>query len=148
MESLTFIIPQSSIFGFLGHNGAGRTSNKLSIKRISYLLEERGFYKKMKVSEQALYLAVQKGLTNQESEKRIKQWFKKLAISDWWDKKVDTLSKGMQQKVQFDLLPLSVLIEYYQNTGKDDVIPQGFLDYISPALNVTSLQNKNLIIND
>lgn len=75
--------------------------NKLSVKRIGYLPEERGLYKKMKVGEQTVYLAVLKGLTNEEAEKRLKQWFSKLNISDWWDKKVETLSKGMQQKIQF-----------------------------------------------
>jgi ABC-2 type transport system ATP-binding protein len=124
LNSVTFTIPQGSIFGFLGPNGAGKTTliriltgiiipdsgqilingqalNKLSVKRIGYLPEERGLYKKMKVGEQAIYLAVLKGLTDQEAEKRLKEWFEKLEISDWWNKKVETLSKGMQQKVQF-----------------------------------------------
>jgi len=124
LDSVSFAIPKGSVFGFLGPNGAGKTTliriltgiisadsgqvlineqplNKLNVKRIGYLPEERGLYKKMKVGEQAIYLAVLKGLSDQEAEKRLKQWFQKLDISDWWDKKVDTLSKGMQQKVQF-----------------------------------------------
>jgi ABC-2 type transport system ATP-binding protein len=124
LDNVSLTIPKNSIFGFLGPNGAGKTTliriltgiiapdsgqilingqplNKLSVKKIGYLPEERGLYKKMKVSEQAGYLAVLKGLTNQEAEKRLKQWFEKLDISDWWDKKVETLSKGMQQKIQF-----------------------------------------------
>ena len=124
LDNVSFTIPQSSIFGFLGPNGAGKTTliriltgiivpdsgeivingeplNKLSAKKIGYLPEERGLYKKMKVGEQAVYLAVLKGLTSQEAERRLRQWFEKLNISDWWNKKVDTLSKGMQQKIQF-----------------------------------------------
>ncbi len=124
LDNVSFTIPQGSIFGFLGPNGAGKTTliriltgiiipdsgevqingqpmNKLNVKKIGYLPEERGLYKKMKVGEQAIYLAVLKGLTNQDAEKRLKQWFEKLNISDWWDKKVETLSKGMQQKIQF-----------------------------------------------
>ena len=124
LDNVSFSIPQGSIFGFLGPNGAGKTTliriltgiiipdsgqvlineqalNRLSVRKIGYLPEERGLYKKMKVGEQAVYLAVLKGLTSQEAGKRLKQWFEKLDISDWWDKKVETLSKGMQQKVQF-----------------------------------------------
>jgi len=124
LESVSFEIPKGSIFGFLGPNGAGKTTliriitgllvqdagqvlidglplNKLNMKKIGYLPEERGLYKNMKVGEQAVYLAVFKGLTKQEAERRLKQWFAKLEISDWWDKKIDDLSKGMQQKVQF-----------------------------------------------
>ena len=124
LDRVCFSIPKGSIFGFLGPNGAGKTTliriltgiiipdsgevlindqslSKLSVKRIGYLPEERGLYKKMKVGDQAVYLAVLKGLTKQEAEKKLKFWFEKLAISDWWDKKVETLSKGMQQKIQF-----------------------------------------------
>jgi ABC-2 type transport system ATP-binding protein len=124
LDNVNFTIPQGSIFGFLGPNGAGKTTliriltgiiipdsgqvliyeklmNRLSMKKIGYLPEERGLYKKMKVGEQAVYLAVLKGLTPQKAEKRIRQWFEKLDISDWWNKKVETLSKGMQQKIQF-----------------------------------------------
>jgi ABC-2 type transport system ATP-binding protein len=124
LDNVSLSILQGSVFGFLGPNGAGKTTliriltgiiipdsgqilindqpiNRLNVKRIGYLPEERGLYKKMKVGEQAVYLAVLKGLTPQEAEKRLKQWFEKLEISDWWDKKVETLSKGMQQKIQF-----------------------------------------------
>ena len=124
LDDVSFSISKGSIFGFLGPNGAGKTTliriitgllvqdmgqvfidgqplTKLSTKRIGYLPEERGLYKNMKVGEQAVYLAVFKGLSKQEAEMRLKQWFEKLEISDWWDKKVDELSKGMQQKVQF-----------------------------------------------
>jgi ABC-2 type transport system ATP-binding protein len=124
LDRISFDIPRGSVFGFLGPNGAGKTTliriltgliipdsgevkingesvNKLNVKRIGYLPEERGLYKKMKVGEQAVYLAVMKGLTSREAEKRLKQWFEKLEISDWWNKTVESLSKGMQQKIQF-----------------------------------------------
>jgi ABC-2 type transport system ATP-binding protein len=124
LDNISFDIPRGSVFGFLGPNGAGKTTliriltgliipdsgiveingepmNKLNVKRIGYLPEERGLYKKMKVGEQAVYLAVLKGLTHREAEKRLKQWFEKMKISDWWNKTVESLSKGMQQKIQF-----------------------------------------------
>jgi ABC-2 type transport system ATP-binding protein len=124
IDNISFDIPEGSVFGFLGPNGAGKTTliriltgliipdsgvveingepmNRLNVKRIGYLPEERGLYKKMKVGEQAVYLAVMKGLTSREAEKRLKQWFEKLEISDWWNKTVESLSKGMQQKIQF-----------------------------------------------
>lgn len=124
LDDVSFRIPKGSVFGFLGPNGAGKTTliriitgllvqdagqvlideqplTKLNMKRIGYLPEERGLYKNMRVGEQSVYLAVFKGLTKQEAEKRLKQWFEKLDIPDWWDKKIDELSKGMQQKVQF-----------------------------------------------
>lgn len=124
LNNVSFTIPIGSIFGFLGPNGAGKTTlirvltglvipdsgtvkingepvNRFRIKRIGYLPEERGLYKKMKVGEQAIYLAVMKGLTRQEAEKRLKSRFEKLEILDWWNKTTESLSKGMQQKVQF-----------------------------------------------
>jgi ABC-2 type transport system ATP-binding protein len=124
LDRISLEIPRGTIFGFLGPNGAGKTTliriltgiivpdsgqilineqplNKLNVKRIGYLPEERGLYKKMKVGEQAVYLAVLKGLAKQEAETRIKSWFEKLNITDWWNRKVETLSKGMQQKIQF-----------------------------------------------
>ena len=117
-------VPEKKIFGLLGPNGAGKTTliriiNRITapdsgevyfknrplapddIYNIGYLPEERGLYKKMKVGEQAIYLARLKGLSKGEAEQRLKQWFRKFDILSWWDKKLDELSKGMQQKVQF-----------------------------------------------
>ena len=117
-------VPEKSIFGLLGPNGAGKTTliriiNQITapdsgqlllngkkmrsqdIHRIGYLPEERGLYKKMKVGEQALYFARLKGLDKKTAMKRLKYWFDKFEIRPWWDKKVEELSKGMQQKVQF-----------------------------------------------
>jgi len=117
-------IPQGSIYGLLGPNGAGKTTllriinqiyapdqGELFFKErrmvpddvfdIGYLPEERGLYKKMKVGEQALYLSRLKGLSKKEALKRLKYWFEKLEIMSWWDKKIEDLSKGMAQKVQF-----------------------------------------------
>ena len=124
LDRVSIRVPQQSIYGLLGPNGAGKTTliriiNQITapdsgvillngrpispddVNNIGYLPEERGLYKKMKVGEQALYLAQLKGLTHAEAMRRLKYWFKKLAIIDWWDKKVEELSKGMQQKVQF-----------------------------------------------
>jgi ABC-2 type transport system ATP-binding protein len=117
-------VPEQCIYGLLGPNGAGKTTliriiNQITgpdsgelflngkklipsdVQVIGYLPEERGLYKKMKVGEQALYIAQLKGLPKAEAMKRLKYWFKKLDIIDWWGKKVEELSKGMQQKVQF-----------------------------------------------
>ncbi|MES2838513.1 MAG: ABC transporter ATP-binding protein [Bacteroidota bacterium] len=117
-------VPEQSIFGLLGPNGAGKTSliriinqitgpdsgelffkgDKLHAEHsahIGYLPEERGLYKKMAVGEQALYLAQLKGLSKKDAQQRLKHWFAKFEIEAWWDKKVEELSKGMQQKVQF-----------------------------------------------
>jgi ABC-2 type transport system ATP-binding protein len=124
LDSVNLIIQKGSILGLLGPNGAGKTTliriltgiiasdlgqvtindeplNKINVKKIGYLPEERGLYKKMKVGEQAVYLAVLKGISHHEAEKKLKQWFEKMDISNWWNKKVETLSKGMQQKIQF-----------------------------------------------
>lgn len=124
LNNVSLNIPQGSIFGLLGPNGAGKTSliriinqitfpdsgtiyldgEKLSqhhVKHIGYMPEERGLYKSMKVGEQALYLAQLKGLSKSEAEKQLKYWFDKLEISDWWGKKIQELSKGMAQKIQF-----------------------------------------------
>ena len=124
LNDVSIEIPQQSIFGLLGPNGAGKTSliriiNQITgpdqgtilfegqqlspkhIEQIGYLPEERGLYKKMKVGEQALYLAQLKGLSRTEANKRLKQWFEKFEMTTWWDKKIEELSKGMQQKVQF-----------------------------------------------
>ena len=124
LNKLDLNVPEGSIFGLLGPNGAGKTTfiriinqiiyadegsiqimgDPLGLKHIEvigYLPEERGLYKKMKVGEHLLYFARLKGLHRAEAIKRIKIWFKKLDIPDWLDKKVEDLSKGMQQKVQF-----------------------------------------------
>lgn len=124
LNNLSIKVPEKSIFGLLGPNGAGKTTliriinqitapdsgqlfikgEKLSPKHISnigYLPEERGLYKKMKVGEQSVYLAQLKGLSRPEAIKRLKYWFEKFEIGAWWDRKVEELSKGMQQKIQF-----------------------------------------------
>jgi ABC-2 type transport system ATP-binding protein len=124
LDSVSISVPEQSIYGLLGPNGAGKTTliriiNQITapdsgaiflngrpmrpddVHNIGYLPEERGLYKKMKVGEQALYLAQLKGLSHAEAMRRLKYWFKKLEITGWWDKKIQELSKGMQQKVQF-----------------------------------------------
>lgn len=124
VNNVTLDIPRGKIFGMLGPNGAGKTSlirmitsitradqgeiildgEKLNAShpmQIGYLPEERGLYKKMKVGEQLLYLARLKGLSQKEARKKLNHWLEKFNITDWWDKKVGELSKGMQQKVQF-----------------------------------------------
>src|SRR5690554_5786749 len=124
LNDVSFEVPEKSIFGLLGPNGAGKTTliriiNQITgpdsgtvylknrplapgdIAKIGYLPEERGLYKKMKVGEQALYLACFKGMSRPAALKRLKYWFEKFEIQPWWDKKVEELSKGMQQKVQF-----------------------------------------------
>jgi ABC-2 type transport system ATP-binding protein len=124
LDNVSISVPEQCIYGLLGPNGAGKTTliriiNQITgpdsgelflngkklmpddVQLIGYLPEERGLYKKMKVGEQALYFAQLKGLEKAEAMKRLKYWFKKLDIIDWWGKKVEELSKGMQQKVQF-----------------------------------------------
>ena len=124
LNHINIEVPKESIFGLLGPNGAGKTTlmriinqiiapdsgslifdgNKLKredIEKIGYLPEERGLYKKMKVGEQALYLAKLKGMSHNEAIEKLKFWFKRFDILDWWNKKVEALSKGMAQKVQF-----------------------------------------------
>lgn len=124
LDRLSMTVPEQSIFGLLGPNGAGKTTliriiNQIigpdegriyfehdvlkpkHIHQIGYLPEERGLYKKMKVGEQALYLAQLKGLSAHDAKKRLKEWFEKFELMNWWNKKVEELSKGMQQKVQF-----------------------------------------------
>lgn len=117
-------IPKGSVYGLLGPNGAGKTTflriinqitapdkgsvtiagkplDKSVIPLVGYMPEERGLYQNMKIGEQALYFAKLKGLSNTEAHKKTKYWFEKLGISEWWDKKLTELSKGMGQKVQF-----------------------------------------------
>ncbi|MBS3771033.1 MAG: ATP-binding cassette domain-containing protein [Bacteroidales bacterium] len=124
LKDVSMSVPENSIYGLLGPNGAGKTTliriinritaqdegevyfkgRKISIEdvfRIGYLPEERGLYKKMKVGEQALYLARLKGMPKREAIGKLKYWFEKFEIQEWWDKKVEELSKGMQQKLQF-----------------------------------------------
>ena len=124
LDRISIDIPERCIYGLLGPNGAGKTTlirilNQITmpdtgqvlingeplgqrhVASIGYLPEERGLYKKMKVGEQAIYLAELKGIKKAEAQRRLKQWFDKFEIGGWWDKKVEELSKGMQQKVQF-----------------------------------------------
>ncbi len=125
VDDISFDIQKGSIFGLLGPNGAGKTTllrmitgifypdegqinldgqpfnPSEDIAKIGYMPEERGMYKKMKIGEQALYLAQLKGLSKAEATERIMYWFKKLEMESWWNKKVEDLSKGMSQKLQF-----------------------------------------------
>ncbi len=124
LNNASIAVPEGSIFGLLGPNGAGKTTliriiNQITmpdtgqvlldgqalqphhIKDIGYLPEERGLYKSMKVGEQALYLAQLKGMQKTEAKKRLLEWFERLDIGDWWNKKIQELSKGMAQKIQF-----------------------------------------------
>ncbi|MGV9003932.1 ABC transporter ATP-binding protein [Flavobacterium sp.] len=124
LNKVSLTIPKGSIYGLLGPNGAGKTSliriinqitlpdsgdiildgeklNLNHIQSIGYMPEERGLYKTMKVGEQCLYLAQLKGLTKAEASKELKYWFEKLEIEGWWNKKIQELSKGMAQKIQF-----------------------------------------------
>ena len=147
LNDVSLSIPEQSIFGLLGPNGAGKTTflriiNQITmpdsgrvyfnnkplsqndIGLIGYLPEERGLYKSMKVGEQALYLARLKGLTKAQAKERLDYWFTRLGITHWWDKKIQELSKGMAQKVQFVITVLhrpKLLIFDEPFTGFDPV---------------------------
>ena len=124
LDGVSLEVPENTVYGLLGPNGAGKTTliriincitapdsgevrlngkrlTPKDVEKIGYLPEERGLYKKMKIGEQALYLAQLKGMTKADALKALKYWFEKFEIESWWDKKVEELSKGMAQKVQF-----------------------------------------------
>ena len=124
LDGISLDIPEGKIFGLLGPNGAGKTTliriiNRIlipsdgqvffldhpiteeDVRKIGYLPEERGLYRKMRVGEQAMYFAQLKGMTASQARQELKKWFVRFSIQDWWDKKVEELSKGMAQKVQF-----------------------------------------------
>jgi ABC-2 type transport system ATP-binding protein len=147
VDHVSFDVPKGSVFGLLGPNGAGKTSlirmittitapdegvilldgerlNERTPERIGYMPEERGLYKKMKVGEHLLYLAQLKGLSKEQAKKEIDHWLTKFEITDWWSKKIEDLSKGMQQKIQFIATivhkpPLLILDEPF--TGLDPI---------------------------
>ena len=129
LDSVSLHVRRGSVFGLLGPNGAGKTTliriinhiirpdggtllfdghpmTDADVMQIGYLPEERGLYKKMRVGEQAIYLARLKGLDKDTATQRLRQWFDRLEITDWWNRRVEELSKGMQQKVQFVVIVL------------------------------------------
>ncbi len=150
LNDVSISLPRGKVFGLLGPNGAGKTTllrilNRITapdqgeiifdghplcpadVRRIGYLPEERGLYRKMRVGEQAIYLARLKGMNRSDARQQLAQWFERLEIMPWWDKKLEELSKGMQQKVQFVITllhrpPLLILDEPF--SGFDPVNAQ------------------------
>ena len=150
LDHVSVDIPKGKIFGLLGPNGAGKTTliriiNRITIpndgevlfdgrpitqddvEKIGYLPEERGLYRKMKVGDQAMYFAQLKGMSSKEAAKELKKWFVRFGIESWWNKKVEELSKGMAQKIQFittDVHKPSLLILDEPFSGFDPVNAQ------------------------
>ena len=157
LDGVSINIERGTVFGLLGPNGAGKTTliriinhitmpdsgevtfdghplTQEDVSRIGYLPEERGLYRKMKVGEQAIYFAQLKGLSKAEAKERLQYWFEKFDIMPWWNKKLEELSKGMQQKVQFIITilhrpPLLIFDEPFSgfDPGNAELLKQGIL---------------------
>src|SRR5688572_18706235 len=176
VDDISFTVEQGSIFGLLGPNGAGKTTllrmvtgiffqdegeilldgRKFDpindVTRIGYMPEERGLYKKMKIGEQAIYLARLKGLNKGDATTRVKEWFIKFGMESWWSKKVEDLSKGMSQKLQFVTTvlhepkliildePFSGLDPVNSNLIKDEIFKLAQRDRKSTRLNSSHSQ--------